>query len=768
MLSRGRRWVFRIRQLRSQSSLLPKESQKNFSLPYIYEIEEDSVFKFPEPPALYFSEAIPIAEKIENFSLSHPGVRPRTIEANHLSTPLPPPGDPDSRKLSLEERQLQIEKRQSTFGELESLERTKKLMDMGRSASLRSLQKTFLHWYDPLYQNLLHEQEAFKSGTSKTPDIKFFGPLLVQLPLEKIAITTLNTALDLVLQSRNAGVQLSRLANEIANILQLEKNFSLAQSSDRKKKQWLHDLTQEAQGKRGKLPMLSKKILKYLDSTEWDRDVKLKIGVSLVSILIDSCRDESNERTFLHEYIATNDPFKQRYLGILKLTDSAYNSLLAEVDHNNAGIRYLPMLIPPVPWTATQYGGYLTHHTTLLRSRSDDQRSVLRSANLSQIHESLNYLGSVPWRVNTRVFDVMKELYARGERVGELPTQETVPFPSEEDFYIPRSQLKVYPSSSTSVEDPCLDPDEMVLDSRAFKYQCHRVRQKNAENHSSRCDLQIKFNIAEEFRDDVIFFPWNVDFRGRAYPVPPNLNHMGDDKCRGILYFAEGKPLGKRGFEWLKCHLCNLFGNNKISQQDRIKWAEDHIAEIIDSAESPIDGRRWWLTAEEPYQALATCIEIAEALKCANPETYVCQLPVHQDGSCNGLQHYAALGRDLSGGSAVNLTPNDRPQDVYTEVLKRVLIRIDEDANSELEGSNSSAKDEEGAAESNDQEKRRRFARLVQGKVDRKVIKQTVMTSVYGVTPIGARDQIYNKLAEKLFPNGTNQEEENEAFAAAR
>ncbi len=35
---------------------------------------------------------------------------------------------------------------------------------------------------------------------------------------------------------------------------------------------------------------------------------------------------------------------------------------------------------------------------------------------------------------------------------------------------------------------------------------------------------------------------------------------------------------------------------------------------------------------------------------------------MHQDGSCNGLQHYAALGRDESGGRAVNLLPVDKPQ----------------------------------------------------------------------------------------------------------
>lgn len=34
-------------------------------------------------------------------------------------------------------------------------------------------------------------------------------------------------------------------------------------------------------------------------------------------------------------------------------------------------------------------------------------------------------------------------------------------------------------------------------------------------------------------------------------------------------------------------------------------------------------------------------------------------------------------------------------------------------------------------------------------KVDRKLVKQTVMTSVYGVTYIGARDQIKRRLKER-------------------
>ena len=48
-----------------------------------------------------------------------------------------------------------------------------------------------------------------------------------------------------------------------------------------------------------------------------------------------------------------------------------------------------------------------------------------------------------------------------------------------------------------------------------------------------------------------------------------------------------------------------------------------------------------------------------------DPTTFVSHLPIHQDGSCNGLQHYAALGRDVLGAGAVNLLPANEPQDVY-------------------------------------------------------------------------------------------------------
>ena len=74
------------------------------------------------------------------------------------------------------------------------------------------------------------------------------------------------------------------------------------------------------------------------------------------------------------------------------------------------------------------------------------------------------------------------------------------------------------------------------------------------------------------------------------------------------------------------------------------------------------------MESDEPWQTLAACIELQDALMSPDPSKYVSHLPIHQDGSCNGLQHYAALGRDLQGAQSVNLTPLSSPQDVYSDV----------------------------------------------------------------------------------------------------
>ena len=132
------------------------------------------------------------------------------------------------------------------------------------------------------------------------------------------------------------------------------------------------------------------------------------------------------------------------------------------------------------------------------------------------------------------------------------------------------------------------------------------------------------------------------------------------------------------------------------------------------------------MKADDPWQCLAVCFDLCSAIESGNPHEYSSSQPVHQDGTCNGLQHYAALGGDAKGAQQVNLDATDRPSDVYTFVANMVEERIAKDC-----------------------AKGHQYALLLKGKVARKVVKQTVMTTVYGVTFVGAREQIEKQLLDR-------------------
>lgn len=254
---------------------------------------------------------------------------------------------------------------------------------------------------------------------------------------------------------------------------------------------------------------------------------------------------------------------------------------------------------------------------------------------------------------------------------------------------------------------------------------------------------------AEKFRDfEKIYFPYNMDFRGRAYPVPPHLSNVGSDLCRGLLMFAEPKPLGERGLYWLKVHLANFAGADKMKFDDRADFVDKHMEQVRDSVRDPFAGERWWMSLEVPFQGLATAREIVQAIDSGDPASYKCALPVHMDGSCNGLQHYAALGRDSVGGKAVNLCAIDEPQDVYIGVMHEVIRRVSEEAARDITFDTSDL----SALKPNQRTelKNNRAAKLVNDLIDRSVVKRTVMTSVYGVTMVGAREQIREKIESKV------------------
>nr|XP_012230354.1 PREDICTED: DNA-directed RNA polymerase, mitochondrial [Linepithema humile] len=368
----------------------------------------------------------------------------------------------------------------------------------------------------------------------------------------------------------------------------------------------------------------------------------------------------------------------------------------------------LPMCSPPRPWIDINTGGYLISKAEFVRDPYMTPTYLLSKTPTKQLYpafDCLNQLGTIPWQINKPILDILIEIFQNG---------------GSEKLEVPQP-----PSALPSLKD-LISREGGKVDNSKISHLLVQLKRRKNEMYSLWCDCLYKLSLANHFRDKVFWLPHNLDFRGRVYPVPPHMTHLTSDLGRSILMFAQGKPLGPNGLDWLKIHTINLTGMKKREPiHKRLEFANEILDLIIDSARNPLTGEMWWTKSDEPWQTLAACKEIDYALQSPDVERYVSSLPIHQDGSCNGLQHYAALGRDQIGAESVNLCPMDTPQDVYSVVASYVDNYRRIDANADV-----------------------KVAKVLEGHISRKVIKQTVMTTVYGVTKFGARLQIARQLSD--------------------
>ena len=619
------------------------------------------------------------------------------------------------------------------------------LTKMGLNTALqtKSLAARMWRWQLDLQQaiklelNKVDESEGKKVKNSEDAERCTYGPFLRLISLEKLAaITILSTMTNVSAREATKGVSLSSAIISIASDIEDEALLESVERLDRagpwsksKKGEKItaaHLRRAKRSAQSDNTQQISKNPLNSILAEEmWPPTIKAKIGAVLLSALLDTAKipvtldhPETKESvTQMQSAFYHSHQFKAgKRVGTI-LPHAVLTAQLKREPVHSLLAKHLPMLATPDPWTKFGKGGFLSQPAKVMRVKLGDKEqryyaeAAISKGDMEQTFKGLDVLGKTPWIINQRVFDVMLEAWNTGEEIANICAEKpTLEFPAE-------------PLQS---EDP-LERGRWV---RAVK----AVENARSGQHSQRCFQNFQLEIARSLKNEVFYFPHNVDFRGRAYPIPPYLNHMGADHCRGLLMFGFGKELGEPGLRWLKIHLANVFGYDKASLQEREAFAGKHLEQIYESASNPLNGSRWWLTAEDPWQFLAAAMELKSALDSPDPTKYVSNLPIHQDGTCNGLQHYAALGGDELGAKQVNLEPGDRPADVYSAVANMVKQSIDADR------------------ENGDE-----YAKALEGRITRKIVKQTVMTNVYGVTWVGAKAQIRRALTAAYddLPNTT-------------
>lgn len=380
---------------------------------------------------------------------------------------------------------------------------------------------------------------------------------------------------------------------------------------------------------------------------------------------------------------------------------------------------FLPMVVPPVPWTTTKGGGYINRNALKLklvmaRRPNAKYAEELKNHHMPHVYKALNAVQATPWRINRAVFETLKTLADSGSTVAGLPVRDDRPMPA-----------------CPWGEGPAPNDKEKM----DFKARLAMTHAANYRDRTKRIELRAKLWVAEEMvKDERIYFPHAMDWRGRIYPVPRWVNPQSDDNGRALLEFADAVPLGDDGAAHLAIHGANCYGVDKVPFEERMAWVEAHNDEIVAAGRAPTTSS-FWHTADQPFMFLAFCVEWArlQAWVDAGKEQgeFASSLPVSWDGSCNGLQNFSAMLRDEVGGRAVNLIPGDKPNDVYQDVANEAEVIVARDAD---------------AGEVN--------ANYWQGKITRKLAKRPTMTLPYGSGAYGFRDQIREELQKYHTDHG--------------
>jgi len=437
---------------------------------------------------------------------------------------------------------------------------------------------------------------------------------------------------------------------------------------------------------------------KGLEWESWPDDVHAHVGYALIQKFI--------EATALVEVVTAYSQNRtvdmiQPSKGVLEWIKD-FNETQEELRP-----KFLPMLCPPKPWTSPMEGGY--YHEMLQRpivkSWGKRKQRHLLNTEMPIVLEAVNAIQETEWVVNTRVLEVMKTCWLNGVEAEVLPSQQDIPVP-------PCPLPKGLSTDKLNAREK--------LEFEAWKAKARAIRNANAESRGKRIQTDIMLGMAETFKGKSIWFPHNLDYRGRVYPIPSGLSPQGSDPSKALIMFANGAVIYTPAARcWLAIHGANSYGVDKVSFAERVQWVEDNTKAIKAIAEDPYENKLWQ-EADSPWQFLAWCLEWADMLK--NPETFLTRIPVALDGSCNGLQHFAAMLRDAEGGASVNLVPNEKPSDIYQIVCDSVK----EDLKDMIP---------KGAVEGN-QGKEVRMAKkwLNWDKTTRKLTKRPVMIVPYGGT----------------------------------
>lgn len=449
---------------------------------------------------------------------------------------------------------------------------------------------------------------------------------------------------------------------------------------------------------------------------KWSQSDKFNVGMKMVELFALSTSLIHIVKVFVNGNIKYSVELDADVAKYIDYQDNYLADLMME---------HRPMVIPPKPWTNPFDGGYyinLKKPLQLVRMSAKDCDALYSDVDMPNVYKAVNAIQDTAWHINNRVLEV----------ANAVCSWEHIP----EALEMPTANPAEPPARPIEA-----DTDEAIQ--REWRQAMTHYYQEDNKRKAKRILVNCILKLANDFKDDeAIYFPHNLDFRGRVYPVTL-IHPQGNDFMKSMLEFSEGVELGKDGHTWLAFQGANMWGLDKKPIEERIAWVYENSDMIISIAEKPLDNLQW-TEADSPWEFLAFCFEWNDYLKIG--ESFKSKLAVAFDGSCSGLQHFSAMLRDEVGGEAVNLKPDDHVHDIYGIVAEKVKELLKKDMQ---EGTDDTIEATEDGSSYLKKGTKSLAKEWFDHGVSRSVTKRPTMTLCYGASKFGFADQI---LEDTVYP----------------
>lgn len=505
-------------------------------------------------------------------------------------------------------------------------------------------------------------------------------PLLKPMKPSLVALLTCRSILDGITSPRT----INSLAMIVGRYIEDEQKFLYVRRNHKGWWRKYFKLAQKFPVDGGRAKFL-KRIAKesHLNLPKWSAKERCSVGLVCIEIF--------RQSTGIIEIVT--EPGLHRSVTLVRATDEFMDWL--EKSHAASEILhpvFLPMTKPCRDWDSVFSGGYRGSdlgRRPLIKTHNRRYLHEVNEADLSHVYQAVNTVQATPFIINREVLDVLKQCWERGLSIGDLPNREPKPFPERPDKSAPKEVRKTWYKQAARIK---------------FENECER---------SKRILVSKTIWLAEKYLDSRLYFPHECDFRGRMYPTPVFLNVQSSDHARSLLTFAEAKPLTDEGRSWLAIHGANVWGHDKVSFKERLDEISRNHDLIMAIGKDPMANMDW-TKADKPFAFLAFCIEWYRVHTEESPMT---RLPVHIDGSNNGLQMFSLLLRDPKGGMATNCLPCDSPRDIYQDVADLLKSKLASSADPMA-------------------------SRWLQFGIDRKATKRVVMCMPYGLTRFSSHEYV--------------------------